>query len=65
MDIVRNVGVFVSSISKKNGIVVVEAANVSEEGPPFVRFETGTSAPSDCHIGKRYFMTISEDPLNL
>lgn len=53
--------VFVNSIEKNGlGRVIVEASNGKPEGPPFVRFEIPPEAEKDCHIGKRYYITIEE-----
>ena len=53
--------VFVHKIinTKAQG-VIVEAANGSEEGPPFIRFTLPNSQVKDCYISKRYVVTIEE-----
>lgn len=59
--LISNASVFVVGVSRQGGMAVVEAANGSESGPPFVRFQLQPAYLERCHIGKRYNITI-EDP---
>jgi hypothetical protein len=56
--------VFVRAIKKtEQGPVVVEASNGGPDGPPFARFELAYGKETaDCHVGKRYRLTIEEAP---
>jgi hypothetical protein len=52
--------VFVNKIDNTKLRTVVDAANGSTEGPPFVRFEL-IGNPKNCHIGKKYLVTIDDE----
>ena len=55
------VSVFVRSIHTNPwGGVTVVASNGGLEGPPYVRFNLPPVRVKDCHIDKRYMLTIEE-----
>ena len=52
--------IFVTSINKVDGCVIVTAANGSPEGPPFAKWYLPIGEFQTCTIGSEYSMEITK-----
>ena len=57
----NSMAVFVTSIKVTGSGVVVEATNGTPEGPPFVRWIAKNSDIKDLTIGKRFYVSVSNE----
>lgn len=52
--------VFVETITQESRGIIVTAINGSSGGPPLVKFMLPVQEVKDCHIGKKYILTVEE-----
>lgn len=52
--------VFVQSIIKAPGGATVTASNGSVDGPPAITFRIDPIEIPNCHLGKRYHITVTD-----